>query len=215
VYDFATIDLSAIYFDVIKDRLYTHAAGWKSRRSAQTAVYRLAYALVRLVAPLLSYTADEVWQHLQKPAGAPESVHLGLFPEPEELTSGLSESKRQRMAHRDRLIQVRESVLKSLETAREGKQIGSSLEARVTLRAGGGLLPLLEEYASELPGLFIVSQVALEPGGEDLSVEIGPAAGLKCERCWKYTTDIGSDPALPTVCAVCALAVSDFLKSSE
>ncbi|MGD0014523.1 MAG: isoleucine--tRNA ligase [Bryobacteraceae bacterium] len=215
VYDFATIDLSAIYFDVIKDRLYTHAAAWKSRRSAQTAVHRLAYALVRLVAPLMSYTADEVWQHLRKPAGAPESVHLGLFPEPEELTSGLSESKRQRMAHRDRLIEVRESVLKSLETARESKHIGSSLEARVTLRADGGLLPLLEEYASELPGLFIVSQVALEPGGEDLSVEIGPAAGLKCERCWKYTTDIGSDPALPTVCAVCARAVADFLKSSE
>ena len=90
IYDFATVDLSAVYFESLKDRLYTtRRANSKSRRSAQTALYRLTYALVRLVAPLISFTAEEVWQHMRKPAGAPDSVHLALFPEPEELTAGL------------------------------------------------------------------------------------------------------------------------------
>jgi isoleucyl-tRNA synthetase len=209
IYDFAAVDLSSIYYDVSKDRLYTHARRWPTRRSAQTALWRLAHALVRLVAPLVSYTAEEVWQHFSRPAGAPDSVHLTSFPEPEELTAGLSETQRARLNNWDRLIEVRDAVLKSLETARQEKRIGAPLEAQVRLRAGGALYPLLHQYAAELPGLFIVSQVALEPGEEDLAVEIGPAAGAKCERCWKYTTDVGADPTFPTVCATCARAVRE------
>jgi isoleucyl-tRNA synthetase len=210
IYDFATVDLSAIYFDVLKDRLYTSAARSRARRSAQTALYRLGYALVRLLAPLISFTAEEVWKHMPKPAGAPDSIHLALFPEPEELTAGIPEERRSRTANWDRLIAVRNTVLKSLETAREEKFIGSSLQARVHLRANGDLYPLLAEYSSELPALFIVSQVALDPRETaDLSVEIGRADGTKCERCWKFTTDIGSDPEFPTICASCAEAVTD------
>ena len=171
IYDFATVDLSSIYFDVLKDRLYTSAARSHARRSAQTALYRLAYALVRLVAPLLAFTTEEVWTHL----GQPDSVHLALFPEPAELTAGITEEQRKRAANWDRLIEVRQDVLKSLEIARQEKFIGAPLEARVHLAADGDLYPLLEEYAQELPGLFIVSQVALDKAapGSDVAVQGG------------------------------------------
>jgi isoleucyl-tRNA synthetase len=208
VYDFATVDLSSLYFDVLKDRLYTTAAKSHARRSAQTALYRLAYALVRLVAPILTFTAEEVWPHL----GQSGSVHLALFPEPAELTEGLSEAHRKRALNWDRLIEVREDVLKSLEEARGEKVIGAPLEARVRLAANGDLYPLLQKYAQELPGLFIVSEVALEEQpGQSVSVKVERAAGAKCERCWKYTTDTGSDPRFPTICAACAGAIDEIL----
>jgi isoleucyl-tRNA synthetase len=214
IYDFTTVDLSAIYFDVLKDRLYTTAPESQARRSAQTALYRIAWALVRLVAPLVSYTAEEVWQHFPKTAGAPESVHLALFPEPEELTVGLTADQRSGAANWDRLMPVRDAVLKSLEAARQEKRIGAPLEARVRLRADDGLLPLLQEYAAELPALFIVSEVALDgpADGAELFVQVERAAGTKCERCWKYTADVGSNTAFPTVCAACADAVTEILK---
>ncbi|HZT33709.1 MAG TPA: isoleucine--tRNA ligase [Bryobacteraceae bacterium] len=208
VYDFATIDLSAIYFDVLKDRLYTAATRSKSRRSAQTALHRLAHALVRLLAPILTFTAEEVWRHL----GHAESVHLELFPEPAELSAGLSAEQRKRAANWDRLMEVRDRVLKSLETARQEKFIGAPLEARIHLSANGTLYPLLQEYAGELPGLFIVSQVKLDQSTEpEIGVQVERAAGAKCERCWKYTTDVGSHAQLPTVCAACAAAVEEIL----
>lgn len=214
VYDFATSDLSALYFDVLKDRLYTAAPRSRARRSAQTALYRLTYALARLLAPILSFTTEEVWTHLPKPAGAPGSVHLALFPEPEELTEGLTARHRARAQNWERLVGVRESVLKQLEVARQEKFIGAPLEARVRLRANGDLYPLLAEYAAELPALFIVSQVSLEQqGGEPLSVQVERAAGGKCERCWKYTTDVGANPDFPTICAACAEAVTEILKA--
>jgi isoleucyl-tRNA synthetase len=213
IYDFATVDLSAIYFDVLKDRLYTSAAKSQARRSAQTALYRLAYALVRLSAPILTFTAEEVWGHL----GQPESVHMALFPEPAELTERISEEQRKRASNWDRLIEVRQDVLKSLEAARKEKFIGAPLEARVHLSANGDLYPLLEQYAADLPGLFIVSQVSLEkalrdniePGAADLAVKVERAAGVKCERCWKYTTDVGSNSEFPTICAACAAALGE------
>ena len=209
VYDFATVTLSALYFDVLKDRLYTAAPRSAARRSAQTALYRLTHALVRLLAPLLSFTTEEVWGHLKKAAGAPDSVHLALFPEAAELTAGLSDEQLRRAADWERLIEVRDRVLKSLETARQEKLIGAPLEARVRLRAGGDLFPLLEEYRQELPGLFIVSQVALEGGA--FSVEVERAAGTKCERCWKYSTEVGAHRQWPTICPACVEAVTEIL----
>src|SRR5581483_5985982 len=185
IYDFATVDLSAIYFDVLKDRLYTSAARSHARRSAQTALYRLAYALVRLAAPILTFTSEEVWRHL----GQPESVHRALFPEPAGLTGGITPAHRKRALNWDRLIEVRQDVLKSLEVARKEKFIGAPLEARVRVAADGDLYPLLDEYSGELPGLFIVSQVSLDKAaaGSDVAVKVERAAGVKCERCWKYT----------------------------
>src|SRR5579859_3830667 len=196
VYDFATVDLSSIYFDVLKDRLYTSAARSTARRSAQTALYRIAHALVRLLAPLLAFTAEEVWKQMRLPG----SVHAAFFPEPEELTGGLSADHRKRIVNWDRLMEVREEVLKGLETARREKFIGAPLEARVNISADGELYPLLEQYRKELPSLFIVSQVNLSNHAGALQVTIERADGSKCERCWKYTTDVGSDADFPTIC---------------
>ncbi len=208
VYAFATVDLSAIYFDVLKDRLYTAATKSQARRSAQTALYRLLDALVRLVAPLMSFTAEEVWGHMHRP----ESVHVALFPEPAELTAGLDERARKRAGNWDRLMEVRGDVLKNLETARNEKLIGAPLEARVRLSANGDLYPLLEQYAGDLPGLFIVSQVELRrAGGDALDIEVERASGEKCERCWKYTTDVGSVEKFPTICKPCADAVDEIV----
>jgi isoleucyl-tRNA synthetase len=209
LYNFATVDLSSLYFDILKDRLYTSAPESHARRSAQTAIYRLTHALVRLMAPLLTFTTEEVWSFLRKRASDPSSVHIALFPELAELTEGLTQKARDAAARWDQLAGVRETVLKSLEIARQERFIGANLEAKVVLQAGNGLRPLLRQYAADLPALFIVSQVELDGASEEveLSVDVKRADGTKCERCWKYTLDIGADSALPTVCQACSAAV--------
>jgi isoleucyl-tRNA synthetase len=197
-----------VYFDVLKDRLYTAAPKSHSRRSAQTVLHRLLYALVRLCAPILAFTTEEVWRHM----GLEGSVHTALFPEPAELTAGITSEQRKRAENWDRLMEVRQDVLKSLEIARQEKFIGAPLEARVRLSANGDLYPLLEAYAADLPALFIVSEVELSPGtGDVIEVKVERAAGAKCERCWKYKTDIGSNAAFPTICATCSEAVEEIL----
>jgi isoleucyl-tRNA synthetase len=203
IYDFAATDLSAVYFDVLKDRLYTSATRNIRRRSGQTALYRIHYALTRLVAPLLSFTAEEVWGYTAKPADAPESVHMALFPEPEEMASGLDQMA---MAKWERLMELRAEVLKALEEARQAKFIGAPLEARVRLQGYDGL----GDSLTELPGLFIVSQVVLDAGSEK-RITIERADGTKCERCWKYSTKVGEDPEFPTVCDSCSAALKEML----
>jgi isoleucyl-tRNA synthetase len=185
-----------VYFDVLKDRLYTAATKSHARRSGQTALFKVHYALTRLAAPLLAFTTEEVWSHTRKPAGAPDSVHLALLPEAEELASGLDAAK---LARWERLLEVRGVVLKALEEARQAKYIGTSLEARVRL-AGAQL----DDYADDLPALFIVSQVVLEPGNE-LKVTVESAEGVKCERCWKYSIFTGP------VCDSCTDALKEML----
>jgi isoleucyl-tRNA synthetase len=150
--------------------------------------------------------------------GRTESVHVAYFPEPAELSAGLDEAARKRTANWDRLIEVRDVVLKNLDTARNEKLIGAPLEARVLLSANGDLYPLLHQYAAELPGLFIVSQVAVDRAEEGepgvaLGVRVERAAGVKCERCWKYTTDVGADASFPTVCEACAGAVREMIRA--
>jgi isoleucyl-tRNA synthetase len=211
-YDFATVDLSAIYFDVLKDRLYTSATKSHARRSAQTALYRLAHALVRLFAPILSFTMEEIWPHL----GEMGSVHTAYFPEAADLTDGIHAEQRARVENWNKLIGVRDSVLKSLEAARQDKFIGAPLEARVQLSADAELYPLLSQYRRELPGLFIVSQVELSNHtSEGVEVKIARAFGAKCARCWKYTQDVGSAPEFPTICAACAEAVVENSENGE
>ena len=161
LYDFAVTDLSAVYFDILKDRLYTAGPPSPERRSGQTALYRLNLALTRLLAPILSFTCEEVWKHTKHAAAATGgSVHVDLFPEPGELIAGISNEQRKRAAEWEQLIPVREQVLKALDMAREDKVIGASLEAAVTLAANGEMFDRLEKFASDLPALFIVSQVA-------------------------------------------------------
>jgi isoleucyl-tRNA synthetase len=219
VYDFATVDLSAFYFDILKDRLYTAPAGSVRRRAAQTTLYRIADALVRVVAPLLCFTADEVWTHLPTPQLREKSVHLAKYVSPADLRSGLSARHLQRLENWPRLIALREEVLKALEVARQEKFIGGSLEARVVLVVSQNLQPLVEEYRALLAGLFIVSQVEITPqavegatatGLTGLSVKIEKAAGQKCERCWNYSEQVGNDQRYPTVCERCSVALEEI-----
>jgi isoleucyl-tRNA synthetase len=209
IYDFAASDLSALYFHVSKDRLYTAAPKSQARRSGQTALYRIHYALTRLAAPILAFTMDEVWTHTAKPEGAPSSVHLARLPEPGEVTEGLNDEHRAKLADWDRLMEIRVPVLKALEEARQAKQIGTSLEARVRLKAPEADRKLLEANCADLPALFIVSEVVLEAGAE-LEPIVEAAAGEKCERCWKYSTKVGDDQKFPTVCDTCSEALKEM-----
>ena len=198
VSEFATVDLSSVYFDILKDRLYTAAPKSAARRQAQTALYRISDALVRLLSPILSYTTEEVWPML----GHQGSVHTAEFPAV-RTTAGSD------FSDWDKLISLRDTVLPALEIARQEKLIGAPLEALVALTAPPDLLPLLEKYLHELPAVFIVSAVTLAPG-QTLQASIARAPGSKCERCWKYTLDIGVDPQFPTVCASCASTLHEL-----
>ncbi len=202
--DFCIVDLSAIYFDVLKDRLYTSAPKSAARRSAQTALWRMGEALVRLLAPVMSFTADEVWQHLPAMKGRPESVHVEHFPAPEDLTGNVA-CRLRRCCGRTRLggVACRFAIeaLKVLEAARNEKRIGSSLEAQIRLSAPASIYPVLERYRDQLRYLFIVSDVVLEKmpvsnGDTGLTISVGKAPGEKCERCWNYSTHVGEDKAL-------------------
>jgi isoleucyl-tRNA synthetase len=178
-----TVDLSAFYIDVSKDRLYTLAAGAEPRRSAQTAIAHIADGLSRWLAPILPVTADELWRHLPGPRPA-ESVHLTEFPAYQPF---LDENV---LARWERLLRVRESVNAALEQKRQDKTIGNSLAARVRLSASGDDARLLEHYRADLPMLFIVSQVDLHTGPASgpthLDIEVTRADGERCDRCWRY-----------------------------
>jgi isoleucyl-tRNA synthetase len=207
VYAFATVDLSSVYFDVLKDRLYCSAPGWPARRSAQSTLYRLLDALVRLLAPIMSFTTEEVWTHM----GRPGSVHMALFPEPGELTAGFGDWGSVAAAAWGGLMETRGDVMKKLEEARNEKRIGAPLEARLVLTASGEQATLLEKHRLEVAALFSVSSVEVKRKAEgDLEVVVERAAGVKCERCWRYTTDTGADSRYPTVCGRCAQAVDEM-----
>jgi len=217
IHRFSTVTLSALYLDILKDRLYTSPPDARVRRSAQTAMRIVLDAMTRLMAPILSFTAEEVWQAMhRRDAGAAldESVHTLEFPAPASrpADAGLE-------ARWQQLLEVREQVLKSLETARAEGLIGNALEARVILEASGERLSLLQRYRDFLNDLFIVSEVSLRaaptPDGEQGSpgVRIERAPGAKCARCWHTTIDVGLDPEFKTLCARCTAAVHSILRT--
>jgi isoleucyl-tRNA synthetase len=207
--EFCNSELSAFYLDVLKDRLYTLAPKDTRRLSAQTAVWKITEALVRLVAPILSFTADEVWGYLPPVEGREASVHIAEFPAAGEFASGASEM----LSDIAQIRTVREAALKVLETARAEKKIGKALEAKVTVRVStGSVAAALSKYEREMPELFGVSQVEVSsidaaPGEAPTVVEFAHADGDKCNRCWRYTGDVGAEGMYPTVCARCADAL--------
>ena len=200
-----TVDLSAFYADVSKDRLYTFAPGSPERRSAQTAMLTIADGLARVIAPILPVTADEMWRHL--PGRREASVHLAEFPLRQSIDALIDAALVERW---QRLIGIRDEVNRALEGARQAKTIGNSLGARVALRAGGATAALLDRYNDDLPMLFIVSQVTLEITGstEDLlHIDVTRAEGHKCARCWRIVDAVSSDPDTDGLCERCIRAV--------
>ncbi|HEY3365599.1 MAG TPA: isoleucine--tRNA ligase [Symbiobacteriaceae bacterium] len=216
--NYCNLDLSAIYLDVLKDRLYTSAKTSLERRSAQTVLYAVADALVRMLAPILTFTMEESYGYLPKGPDAPATSQLLLMPEADP--GFVDEELGDRWA---KLLGLREAVQAVLEKARADKHIGSSQEAAVNLYvsggAPGGLAELMQKYLAELPSLFIVSDVKLFTGGQattsgtyfgkgpdDLDIEVVRATGEKCERCWNYR-ELGVVEAHPTLCGRCAAVV--------
>jgi isoleucyl-tRNA synthetase len=213
---FCIVDLSAFYFDVLKDRLYISAPKSKGRRSAQTAIWRIGEALVRVLAPIMSFTCEEIWPYLPKIAGRTESVHVTHFP----VTAGIlgdaampttgSKSDEEWAS----LRAVRDEVLKALEEARNNKLIGTGLEAQVAITVADPMYSLLQRYADELRYLFIVSTVTLTQGSGNgtggVHIEVKKADGLKCDRCWNYSTHVGEDKAYATVCERCSAVLKEL-----
>jgi isoleucyl-tRNA synthetase len=216
LHDYCVVDLSAFYYDVLKDRLYTRALNNPARRSAQTAIYKITSALVRIMAPILVFTAEEIWKYLPKPANDAASVHVALFPGESELRSGIVGAQ---AANWDLLAKVRAEVLKALETARNEKKINSGLEAKVLLNGNPELKAKLKTHLAQLPSLFIVSQVDFfSAGSPDYKSEVVPslevcvhkADGAKCERCWNYSIHVGENPRYPTICERCSAALAEI-----
>jgi isoleucyl-tRNA synthetase len=202
--NFCSVDLSAVYLDILKDRLYTFRKDAHERRSSQTVLYDVLVALTKLMAPVLSFTADEIWQMLPEAARKEAAgVHLASFPkaDPKWADAKLAE----RWA---KLLEVRTAVQASLEEKRRDKIIGSSLEASVVLRVDDALQGILKPYADDLTTLFIVSRAALERGtGSGMTVEVKKADGEKCGRCWNYRPAVGTFTDHPTLCDRCVEAI--------
>jgi len=211
---FCIVDLSAFYFDVLKDRLYISAPKSHGRRSAQTAIWRIGEALTRLLAPIMTFTCEEVWQYLPKLPSRAESVHLVQFPATPDILGGGAKTDLEADEDWATLRSVRDEVLKALETARNEKLIGTGLEAQVLITASDPLYSLLQRYADQLRYLFIVSQVSLTQGSGNgtgsVKVEVKKADGLKCERCWNYSTHVGENKNYPTICERCSAVLKEL-----
>ena len=207
IFHFFTVELSAFYLDVIKDRLYCSHRESGLRKSGQTALFRILRDTLILMAPILPFTAEEAWECLPPFQGKEESIHLETFPALEE--KWLPEEVSRDM---ERLLDIRDSVLKELEKARETRLIGNSLEAEVRLRAAAPDLSFLKSYESELAALFIVSSVVLEAGSsEGVEVRVSRAPGEKCQRCWNYSPYVGQSREYPRFCRRCEDVVRKIL----
>ncbi len=209
--EFTNSDLSALYLDVVKDRLYTLAPRSAERRSAQTAMWRIAEAMTRLIAPILSFTADEVWEHLPKIEGRANSVHLALFPDVLEIVPGSVAGIEEDWAQ---MLKVREMVNVDLEALRNSKSIGKGLDAavRVIVTECSPEAIVLVKYEATLAEFLNVSQASVQVVGASTNsaavlIDAIVAEGTKCGRCWRVVPDVGADDRWPAVCARCTEAL--------
>ena len=209
LYNYCIVDLSSFYLDILKDRLYTSPAQSKGRRSAQTVMYNILDSLARIMAPILAFTAEEIWNFIPGRKTNSESVHMSSLPVVNEAwkDNPLAEEWRQ-------IIEVRGEVTKALEEARVKKVIGHSLNASTTIYTDGDLYDILEKHKDDLRTIFIVSEASLIKGDtpdeiyksldvEGLSIRVEPASGEKCERCWVHDISVGADSEQPTICSRC------------
>jgi isoleucyl-tRNA synthetase len=218
LHNFCSVDLSAFYFDVLKDRLYADTAKSASRLAAQTTLWHVLNHLVRLIAPVLVHTADEAWefmgqQGLREEKDPAESVHLATWlAVPNEWTD---EALAQSWEH---LFEIRSEVQKQLEEARTAKVIGHSYEANVIIRARGEKRTFLAGHAQDLAAFFIVSGVQLSDAGSagpELQIKVEASGAKKCERCWRVLPSVGAHEDHPALCTRCREAVSPAPKASK
>ncbi|HLG28792.1 MAG TPA: class I tRNA ligase family protein, partial [Candidatus Brocadiales bacterium] len=209
IHNFCAVDMSAFYLDILKDRLYTFAKDFPERRAAQTVLYQILLALVKLLAPLTVFTSEEVWWATEHKDEDVSSVHRASWPTPP------AEWKNDELGNRwDRIIKVRSEVARELEKMRAAKLIGKSLEAEVSLYTDNeDLYEFLKSYENDLPMIFIVSDAAVTKGispdavqGEEMKelwIKAHVSENQKCERCWNYFKTVGQRPTHPTLCARC------------
>ena len=211
VYEFVN-DLSAVYMDVIKDRLYSEAPASPRRRAAQTVLMNILEVMVRILTPIISFTTDEVWEHyplaMREREGRVSNVQLAGWPTAADFVPAFPENAQEVAAAFDQMMDVREVVTKALETARNEKLIGKSQEAALFVKAPEAIVNVAKSYAAGvLEELFIVSSVAFEVvEGEDVAVDVKVAEGEKCPRCWNIC-ELGGNPAHEDVCERCADAL--------
>ncbi|MCX6892605.1 MAG: class I tRNA ligase family protein, partial [Verrucomicrobia bacterium] len=199
---FVAVELSAIYHDVVKDRLYTDPANSLRRRSTQTALHRMVAGLCRMLAPILAFTADEAWEFV--PGKTVDSAHR-LTWQP----IGLQRPEGEVVAWKA-LFDLRELALPELEKARQAKEIGKALEAKLTFTGSSPAVAAAQPHQESLRELLNVSQLEFKPAGDaTLAISVSKAAGEKCERCWHWETDVGSVPEHPTICGRCVKAVQE------
>nr|WP_237170917.1 class I tRNA ligase family protein [Paludisphaera borealis] len=209
IYQFFSVELSSFYLDVLKDRLYAEAPAGPDRVAAQFVLSRLHDVLVRLLAPIIPHTGEELWGYLPAGQGYPASVHLAKFPEPDPRWDDAD-----RDARWTTLLEARDAVLKSLEALRKDKTIGSAQEASVVISAAEADLPLLEAHRDLLATLCIVSELDVKaastpaPGGERFQVAAVRSPHGKCERCWNYRSTVGQNTEHPTLCERCARVIT-------
>ena len=201
---FCVIDMSNFYLDIIKDRLYTYKKESRERRSAQTTMYIILDALVKLLAPMIPFTAEEIWKAMKHTKGEEvESVMLTDFPEVDEKYDNKELTEKW-----DKIIKVKDIVAKELENARADKVIGHSLNAKVTIFAEGDQYKFLEENKELLQTVFIISALEIKQNERKdeikLGVKVEQAPGEKCERCWMYSETVGEDKENPTICHRCS-----------
>lgn len=217
IHNFCAVDLSSIYLDILKDRVYTALPNSIERRAAQTVMYEILTTLVRLIAPVLTFTAEEVWQFVPKTQNMPESVQLAEWPQThaEYLNTELE-------VKWNKVLTIRSEITKALETARRNKVIGHSLDAAVSIYAGKEEYADLNAVNEDLATILIVSKAnvmpnfdqapstAYRPDGMNLAIVVAPAEGEKCERCWIYSDTVGQNSNHGTLCKRCSQVVSQL-----
>jgi isoleucyl-tRNA synthetase len=205
--NFCSVDLGSLYLDVTKDRLYTMPEDSRGRRSAQSAMYRIAEGFVRWIAPILAFTADEMWQHLPKVTDQGPREDNVLFTTWYDGLAVLGEDSVLSPQDFDRLLALREEVSKTLEPMRAAGDIGAALEAEIALKAGVADQNWLAQFSDELRFLFISGDVEViaDDGIKDIAVLATPTTKSKCVRCWQYRADIGSDTSHPELCGRCVV----------
>jgi isoleucyl-tRNA synthetase len=202
IHGFCVNDLSAFYFDIIKDRLYCESKAGKLRRSSQTAMNEILNIMVKLYAPILSFTAEDIWRHMNK--GTDRSIFEENMPSVDtKCIDKVLEAKW------DKLLEIRSEIYKVIESARAEKMISHPLEARVEITVDGNDHKLLKDMEKQLPSILIVSELSVNKG--DRNIVIKKAEGKKCERCWMYLSSVGKNSKHPTLCERCSGVVDKMV----